>query len=62
MADIFGEPRGFGFIDVEKERDRWEYAIPHSTGSVSTLNTAGETIKKQNPIGFIWQGNDDPTP
>lgn len=56
------EVKAFGLIDVWKDRDLWEYAIPHSTGTASTLNESGHTNKKQNPIGFIWQGNDDPQP
>jgi hypothetical protein len=55
-------PRSFGEIDIEFKRDRWSMAAQPSTGSLSTLNATSETTKKQNPIGFIWQGNDDPQP
>jgi hypothetical protein len=50
-----------GLIDIEKERDRWDYVVEKGVGSASTTNTSitHDDVKK-NPIGFIWERDDTP--
>lgn len=55
------ESKAMGSIDIHPERD-WRDGVDSGMGSLSTLNTAGETAVPQNPMGFIWPVDDTTKP
>lgn len=55
------ESKAMGSIDSHLCRDLWD-GVASGMGSLSTLNTAGETAVPQNPMGFIWPVDDTTKP